>query len=57
MLSWVTEFDYFRFLKVPPGFTHEMKYHLTELKPVIDPLTGAPIIDAENYCCGEYSRL
>ncbi|KAI0812354.1 beta-lactamase-like protein [Irpex lacteus] len=42
------------FLKVPPGFTHEMKYHLTELKPVIDPLTGAPIIDAENYCCGAH---
>ncbi|KAI0093388.1 metallo-beta-lactamase protein [Irpex rosettiformis] len=39
------------FLKMPPGFTHEMKYHLTELKPVIDPLTGTPFIDAENYCC------
>lgn len=35
-----------------PGFKHEMKYHLTDLEPPIDPLTGAPLLDAENYCCG-----
>lgn len=44
--------DFIRFLKMPPGFTHELKYHLTELHPPIDPLTGVPVIDAENYCCG-----
>ncbi|KAI0689972.1 beta-lactamase-like protein [Cytidiella melzeri] len=42
------------FLKMPPGFTPELKYHLTELNPPIDALTGAPIVDAENYCCAAH---
>lgn len=39
--------------KLPPGFTHELRTHLTEHNPPIDPLTGTPFIDLEHYCCGE----
>ncbi|KAI0063568.1 hypothetical protein BV25DRAFT_1869697 [Artomyces pyxidatus] len=40
--------------KLPPGFTHEMRQHLVDQKPVIDPLTGVPIADIENFCCGAH---
>ncbi|TFY77471.1 hypothetical protein EWM64_g6541, partial [Hericium alpestre] len=39
------------FTKLPPGFTHELRTHLAEHAPEIDPLTGVPILDFENYCC------
>lgn len=41
-----------RFVKLPPGFTQELRYHIAEGNPPIDPVTNAPIIDFENYCCG-----
>ncbi|CAL1707439.1 unnamed protein product [Somion occarium] len=39
------------FTKLPPGFTHEMRVHLSEHDPPIDPITGAPVLDLEKYCC------
>lgn len=41
-----------RMTKLPPGFTLEVKLHLTEHNPPIDDVTGAPFLDLENYCCG-----
>jgi hypothetical protein len=41
------------FTKLPPGFIHELPTHLRDHPPV-NPLTGVPIIDFENYCCGMY---
>ncbi|KZT04581.1 Metallo-hydrolase/oxidoreductase [Laetiporus sulphureus 93-53] len=45
-IEWMT--------KLPPGFTHEMRTHLTEHNPPIDELTGIPFVDFENYCCGAH---
>ncbi|KAF9813686.1 hypothetical protein IEO21_05402 [Rhodonia placenta] len=45
-IEWMT--------KLPPGFTHELRTHLTEHNPPIDPLTGTPFIDLEHYCCGAH---
>ncbi|KAI0049822.1 hypothetical protein FA95DRAFT_1587993 [Auriscalpium vulgare] len=45
-IEWMT--------KLPPGFSHEMNVHLRDQKPPIDPLTGVPIADIENYCCGAH---
>ncbi|KAI0732099.1 beta-lactamase-like protein [Fomitopsis betulina] len=45
-IEWMT--------KLPPGFTLEVKLHLTEHNPPIDDVTGAPFIDLENYCCGAH---
>ncbi|KAI0790780.1 beta-lactamase-like protein [Abortiporus biennis] len=42
------------FTQLPPGFTHEVKQHLTEHDPPLDPVTGAPLLDFENYCCGAH---
>ncbi|THH00162.1 hypothetical protein EW026_g2328 [Hermanssonia centrifuga] len=42
------------FGKLPPGFTHELRQHITDHNPPIDPVTGAPTIDFENYCCGAH---
>lgn len=42
-----------RFTKLPPGFTHEIKIHLGEHGPAINPVTGVPIMEFEKYCCGE----
>jgi hypothetical protein len=39
--------------KLPPGFTHEMRHHLTHKVPDLDPLTNVPIIPLENFCCGQ----
>jgi len=44
-IEWMT--------KLPPGFTHELRQHLAEHNPPIDPVTGTPFVDFENYCCGE----
>jgi len=41
--------------KLPAGFTHELHQHLSE-HPPLDEVTGVPIIDLENYCCGESDR-
>jgi len=41
------------FTKLPPGFTHEIKIHLGEHGPAINPVTGVPIMEFEKYCCGE----
>ncbi|EMD37544.1 hypothetical protein CERSUDRAFT_50292 [Gelatoporia subvermispora B] len=44
-----------RMTKLPPGFTLELRLHLSEdHKPPIDPLTGVPFVDLENYCCGAH---
>ncbi|PCH43466.1 hypothetical protein WOLCODRAFT_132776 [Wolfiporia cocos MD-104 SS10] len=45
-IEWMT--------KLPPGFTHELRVHLGEHNPPIDPLTGIPFVDFENYCCGAH---
>jgi len=42
-IEWMT--------KLPPGFTHELRQHLS-YQPPVDPLTGVPFIDLENFCCG-----
>ncbi|KAL4080353.1 hypothetical protein V8B97DRAFT_740284 [Scleroderma yunnanense] len=41
------------FAKLPPGFMHETKQHLSS-QPTKDPQTGVPIIDLENFCCGAH---
>ncbi|KAL6307863.1 beta-lactamase-like protein [Sparassis latifolia] len=45
-IEWMT--------KLPPGFTHEMRQHLAEQEPPVDPLTGVPFLDLEHYCCGAH---
>jgi 7,8-dihydropterin-6-yl-methyl-4-(beta-D-ribofuranosyl)aminobenzene 5'-phosphate synthase len=42
--------------KLPPGFSHELREHLTN-HPVMDDVTGVPFIDLENYCCGSDPTL
>ncbi|KAI0081300.1 hypothetical protein K474DRAFT_1672045 [Panus rudis PR-1116 ss-1] len=42
------------FTKLPPGFSHELRQHLGEHDPPIDSVTGTPILDFENYCCGAH---
>ena len=42
----------FRFAKLPPGFMHETRQRLAD-EETKDPLTGVPIIDLENFCCGK----
>ncbi|KAG1716642.1 hypothetical protein ID866_520 [Astraeus odoratus] len=42
------------FAKLPPGFMHEMRQHLSDQTPEYDPETGVPIIDLENFCCGAH---
>jgi 7,8-dihydropterin-6-yl-methyl-4-(beta-D-ribofuranosyl)aminobenzene 5'-phosphate synthase len=42
-LEWMTQ--------LPPGFQHEARQHIAS-NPPIDPLTKAPILDLDNYCCG-----
>ncbi|KAH8119389.1 beta-lactamase-like protein [Phellopilus nigrolimitatus] len=42
------------FHKLPPGFSSELSQHLSKHSPPIDEVTGAPIIDLENYCCGAH---
>ncbi|KAH9911837.1 beta-lactamase-like protein [Fomitopsis serialis] len=44
-IEWMT--------KLPPGFTHEMKQHLSH-NPPVDDVTGAPFVDLENCCCGAH---
>jgi 7,8-dihydropterin-6-yl-methyl-4-(beta-D-ribofuranosyl)aminobenzene 5'-phosphate synthase len=41
--------------KLPPGFTHELRQHLSD-DPPFDEVTGVPFVDLENYCCGEFRR-
>lgn len=42
----------FRMTKFPPGFSSEIREHLSN-NPPIDDVTNTPIVDLENYCCGE----
>ena len=42
--------------KLPPGFTHEWRHHLTQKAPEADPLTGVPVLPLEEFCCGSYWR-
>lgn len=42
------------FGKLPPGFTNEIRNHLTEHNPRRDPLTGAPFLELDDYCCGAH---
>ncbi|KAF8745716.1 Metallo-beta-lactamase superfamily, partial [Rhizoctonia solani] len=39
--------------KLPPGFTHEIKHHLTH-DPPYDARTQVPFVDLDNYCCGAH---
>ncbi len=39
--------------KLPPGFSHELRHHLTHKAPQLDPLTGVPVLPLEEFCCGE----
>lgn len=38
--------------KLPPGFMHEARYHLTHKAAELDPITGVPILPLEDFCCG-----
>ena len=40
--------------KLPPGFTHEWRHHLSHKAPQVDPLTGVPILPLEEFCCGSH---
>ncbi|KAG9316706.1 hypothetical protein JVU11DRAFT_2766 [Chiua virens] len=40
--------------KLPPGFSHELRQHLFDHQPANDPMTGVPILDFENFCCGAH---
>ena len=40
--------------KLPPGFSGENHRHLVDQEPPVDPLTGVPILDLENWCCGAH---
>jgi len=40
--------------KLPSGFTHEMRHHLTDKVPEPDPLTGVPILPLEDFCCAAH---
>ncbi|ODN76528.1 hypothetical protein L202_05195 [Cryptococcus amylolentus CBS 6039] len=42
------------FSTLPPEFTHELPQHLASPRNPIDPLTGLPMIDLDNYCCGAH---
>ena len=44
---------YLQVHKTFSGMTHELQQHLVDQSPPIDPITGVPIIDLENFCCGE----
>ncbi|KDN45575.1 hypothetical protein RSAG8_04899, partial [Rhizoctonia solani AG-8 WAC10335] len=44
-IEWMT--------KLPPGFTHEIKRHLTH-DPPYDARTQVPFVDLDNYCCGAH---
>lgn len=46
-----------RMTKLPSGFTHEMRHHLTYKAPQLDPLTGVPILPLEDFCCGPCRNL
>ena len=37
--------------KLPPGFTHELSQHI-QLYPRLDEVTGVPVVDFEDFCCG-----
>ncbi|KAH9952970.1 metallo-beta-lactamase protein [Russula dissimulans] len=45
-IEWMT--------KLPAGFTHEMRHHLTRKVPDLDPLTGAPILPLGDFCCAAH---
>lgn len=45
-LEWMTE--------VPPPFMLEARAQLTRQPPIDTELTGLPILDLENYCCGAH---
>ncbi|KAI0769565.1 beta-lactamase-like protein [Trametes elegans] len=45
-IEWMT--------KLPPGFLLEVPQHLLEPDVPVDPLTGVPFLDLENYCCGAH---
>ncbi|RSH94714.1 hypothetical protein EHS25_004519 [Saitozyma podzolica] len=45
------------FSALPPGFVHEVPQHLKRPppnEPPKDPLTGLPVLDFANYCCGAH---
>ncbi|WVQ74698.1 hypothetical protein IAR50_004302 [Cryptococcus sp. DSM 104548] len=42
------------FSTLPPEFIHELPQHLASPSNPIDPLTGLPMIDLDNYCCGAH---
>lgn len=43
-----------RFSTLPPEFTHELPQHLASPDVPKDSLTGLPIMDFDNYCCGAH---
>ncbi|EIW62446.1 uncharacterized protein TRAVEDRAFT_68886 [Trametes versicolor FP-101664 SS1] len=45
-IEWMT--------KLPPGFILEVPQHLSRPDVPLDPLTGVPFVDLENYCCGAH---
>ncbi|ELU37707.1 metallo-beta-lactamase superfamily protein [Rhizoctonia solani AG-1 IA] len=45
VIGWIEKMT-----KLPPGFTHEIKHHLTH-DPPYDARTQVPFVDLDNYCC------
>lgn len=43
--------------KLPPGFVHEMRHHLTRKAAELDPVTGVPILPLGDFCCGSHAPL
>ncbi|WVQ64928.1 uncharacterized protein L199_003098 [Kwoniella botswanensis] len=39
---------------LPPGFTQELPQHILSKDVPIDTLTGLPMVDLDNYCCGAH---
>ncbi|WWC87910.1 uncharacterized protein L201_002810 [Kwoniella dendrophila CBS 6074] len=42
------------FSVLPPGFTHELPQHVMDKNVPKDELSGLPIVDLDNYCCGAH---
>ena len=48
----IIHMGFIRMTKFPPGFIQEVPLHLMDPDVPKDPLTGVPILDFENFCCG-----
>lgn len=56
IIKVLNSLPFIRMTKLPPGFTHELRQHLSQ-NPPVDEVTGVPFVDLENYCCGKSRRF